>query len=431
MSFPPAITAYRGVTRLTAPLMPFLLDRRARRGKEDPARRHERLGRPSDTRPEGRLVWLHGASVGESLILASLVDALSGTHPELNFVVTTGTLTSATLMQQRLPSHARHQFVPIDTIAAARGFLDHWQPDLVVFAESELWPNLIIETALRDIPMALVNARMNEKSLRNWRNRPDSARWLLACFDWIGAADARTQEGLEDLTGRPVTLAGNLKLEAQPVLPDSHELTRVRVDVTGRKVWLAASTHEGEEATILSAHDLVLKQDPDALLILAPRHPERGDAVEALIRKRGYGCARRSRLELPKAEHQVWLADTLGEMPLWFTIAPAALIAGSLDPGIGGHNPIEASRAGAAVISGRHYVSFQDLYDAYVRHNAVRLVDDALDISEAVADIWAGKGPRIEDAETAITDASGGALALTLEALTGLLARDAAHEESQ
>ena len=431
MNFPPAISAYRGMTRLTAPLMPLLRDRRARRGKEDADRRHERLGRPHDPRPQGRLVWLHGASVGESLMLATLVDQLSGLHPDLNFLVTTGTLTSAELMQRRLPSNARHQFVPIDTIAAARGFLDHWQPDLAVFAESELWPNLIIETALRGIPLALVNARMNEKSLRSWRGRPDSARWLLACFDWIGAADARTQEGLEDLIGRPVTLAGNLKLEARPADPDPHELARVRVSATGRKLWLAASTHEGEEATILSAHDFVLKQDPDALLILAPRHPERGDAVEKLVRSRGYDCARRSRMELPQAGHQVWLVDTLGEMPLWFSIAPAALIAGSLARKIGGHNPIEATRAGAAVISGRHYASFEDLYTCYVDRKAVRLVDDALDISEAVIDIWNGKGPRHEDAEAAIRDASGGALDLTLDALSRLLVEEDVRESGE
>lgn len=421
MSLPPALTVYRGLTGLMAPLLPALLNHRAKQGKEDRARRNERLGQPTADRPAGPLVWLHGASVGESLVLATLIDGLSERHPELQFVITTGTLTSADLLSRRLSSNARHQFVPVDTVKAARGFLDHWQPDLAVFAESELWPNLITETALRGVPMALVNARMNDKSLKGWRGRPDSARWLLACFDWIGAADTRTQAGLEDLTGRVIDLAGNLKLEARPVQPDPHELARVKVNVTGRPVWLAASTHDGEDPTVLNAHDHLLKQNPHALLVLAPRHPDRGDALETLIKSRGYACARRSRMELPGSDHQVWLADTLGEMPLWFSVAPAALIGGSLARNIGGHNPIEASQAGAAVITGEHVASFQDLYDCYRNERAAVFVQDAHSISEAVACVWAGEGPSLKAAHAAIRAASGGALETTLDALTTLL----------
>jgi 3-deoxy-D-manno-octulosonic-acid transferase len=421
MSFPPALTFYRTLTRFSAPLLPFILSRRAKAGKEDPARRHERLGRPGEPRPSGLLVWLHGASVGESLVLATLVDELASHRPDLSFLVTTGTKTSATLMAKRLPDTARHQYVPVDTPAAATHFLNHWQPDLAVFAESEIWPNLIVETALSGIPMALVNARMNEKSLRNWARQPDTARWLLACFNWIGAADSRTCHGLEDLTGAAVTFAGNLKLEARPEDAPEEELDRCRKLLTDRPVWLAASTHPGEEASILSAHDLILENHPDALLILAPRHPERGGEVGTLIEKRGYTCARRSQGQSPTSQDQVWLADTLGEMPLWYACAPAVFVAGSLKPEIGGHNPVEVSKAGSAVITGPHVASFQDLYDHYKAEEAVRIVDDALTISEAVEEIWSGRGPTEAAAAAAVSAASGGALASTVTALIELL----------
>ncbi|BDW98869.1 3-deoxy-D-manno-octulosonic acid transferase [Maricaulis maris] len=421
MSLPASLQVYRALTGLAAPLLPVILSRRARAGKEDPTRRNERLGRPAIKRPDGTLIWLHGASVGESLVLATLVDKLAARDPELEFLVTTGTLTSAALMAKRLPPQAKHQYVPVDTPGAVRRFLDHWQPDLGVFAESELWPNLLIEAGRRGIPMALVNARMNAASLAGWRKRGDSVRSLLESFEWIGAADTRTRDGLEDLTGREIILAGNLKLEARPLAPDARELSALKVALAGRPVWLAASTHDGEDDLVLAAHALLRKTHPGALLILAPRHPERGDALAGLVRQRGFHHARRSRGEVPDGQDTVWLADTLGEMGLWFALAPAALIAGSLKPGIGGHNPIEASQAGACVISGPHVDSFDDLYTAYRRHGAMLEVEDAAGLAAAVEQVWQAKAPGKASAERAINEASGGALETTLSALRALL----------
>lgn len=421
MSLPPSLGLYRTATRLAAPLLSGLLARRARKGKEDPERRHERLGRPDRPRPEGLLVWMHGASVGESLVVASVAEELLARRPDLNILVTSGTVTSARLLAARLPERAFHQYVPVDTPAAARRFIAHWQPDLAVFAESELWPNLIVETARHQTPMALINARMNDKSIRSWRRRPDTARWLLDRFSWIGAADTRTRDGLEDLTGVPVNLAGNLKLEARPPAPDAAELDRIRTALGNRPVWLAASTHEGEEAIVLDAHLKLLAADPAALLILAPRHPERAAAVARLVADRGLTTVRRSEQRLPDARCQVWLADTLGEMMLWYALAPASLIAGSLVPGIGGHNPVEASRAGTAVITGPHAASFDDLFDAYRRHSAAIEAKDADSLADAVRTIWRGEGPAMGAAEAALADASGGAMETTLEQLECLL----------
>jgi 3-deoxy-D-manno-octulosonic-acid transferase len=421
VTLPPVLSVYRLLTGLAAPLFPYLLNRRAKGGKEDPARKHERLGKPTELRPEGTLIWLHGASVGESLVLATLVEHLGGLHADWNFLVTTGTTTSAELMANRLASNARHQYVPIDTPGAARGFLDHWKPDLAIFAESEIWPNLLLETSERGIPMALVNARMNDKSLRSWRTRRATANHLFGAFNWIGAADQRTHDGLTKLLDQPIALAGNLKLEAGAQPPDTHALMTAHVNVSGRLVWLAASTHEGEEETVLKAHDILLEAHPDCLLILAPRHPERGKAIARMVRAHGYGCAQRSKNEIPHTNDRVWLADTLGEMPLWFTVAPAALIAGSLKPGIGGHNPIEASQAGSTVITGPYFPSFQDLYDSFRANDAAIIVKDATELAAAVETVWDHRGPTPDDAARAIAQSSGGALQTTIDAVIALL----------
>ena len=422
MSLPPALTWYRGLTRLATPVTPALLKQRARKGKEDPDRRQERLGIASRERPLGRLVWLHGASVGESLVLASLVDTLAARHEDLHFLVTTGTLTSARMLAARLPDRAFHQFIPVDTPAAVRRFLEHWRPDLAVFAESELWPNLIVETSRRGTPLALINARMNERSIRSWRRRPDTARWLLGQFAWIGAADTRTRDGLEDLTGYHITLAGNLKLEARLAAPDPAQLDRFRAALDGRPVWLAASTHPGEDEIVLDAHARLLEQSPGALLILAPRHPERADKLARLIEARGLSLLQRSRSEdAPDGSCQVWLTDTLGEMGYWFSLAPASLIAGSLLPGIGGHNPVEASQAGSSVISGPFRSSFDDLYTTYQTHSACIEVSDATGLSAAVMQVWSGQGPLASASQAALAAASGGAMAKTVTALETLL----------
>ena len=421
MKLPFTLTAYRLLMRALAPVLPLVLDHRARHGKEDPARRHERLGRPDWPRPPGQLVWLHGASVGESLVLAGLVEAFSERQPELRFLVTTGTMTSAELMAKRLPAIAHHQYLPIDTLGAVTRFLDYWHPDLAVFAESELWPNLVIETASRRIPMALVNARMNDRSLDNWQKRAESARFLLGCFDWIGAADARTRDGLENLTGRAVTLAGNLKLEGRAAPPDARALAEVRKALGERPVWLAASTHPGEEAIVLHAHAMTLKAHPDALLILAPRHPERGDEVARLVDKQGFRQVRRSEGNLPGSKDQIWLADTLGEMALWYAAAPASLIAGSLLPDIGGHNPVEASQAGTSVISGEFTASFDDVYSSYRQHKAAQFISNAAGLAAAIDKVWAGQAPALSAAKAAIKQASGGAMDTSLAALETLL----------
>ncbi len=413
---------YRLATTLGAPMLNGLLSKRLDAGKEDPERIEERRGVASLDRPDGRLAWLHAASVGESLVALSLAEGLTERFDDLSVLITSGTRTSAALIAQRRVARTVHQYPPVDRPAWARRFLEHWRPDLAIFTESELWPNLITQTKGAGAPLALVNARMNDKSLQSWLRWPATAMAVLNSFEWIGAADERTQSGMSLLTDREIPLVGNLKLEAGLPEPSSGDLADARTAIGGRPAFIAASTHAGEEALIADAHKLVRNQHPDALMILAPRHPDRADEVAAILTNAGHSLARRSKGETPGADTAVWLADTLGEMAVWYGAAPTALICGSFIAAIGGHNPIEATRAGACVITGPHVDSFADIYAAYDAENARHVADVSPSaIAEAVTRAWAD-GPALLDAgRAALASLPGGARARTLDALAHLL----------
>ncbi|WP_421792543.1 3-deoxy-D-manno-octulosonic acid transferase [Hyphobacterium sp.] len=417
MSLPLPLQVYRWTTMLLAPLSGWMLDQRRQSGKEDPVRLRERFGYPKLPRPDGTLLWLHGASVGESRIILDLVRRLQD-RPGLSFLVTTGTVTSANMLAKELPEKAHHQYIPIDRPACVRRFFDHWRPDAAVFVESELWPNLLAEVRRRDIPAALINARMNEKSLDNWSNKRTSAGFLLGAFSWIGAADARTSEGLSQILGTSIPRVGNLKLELVSAPTDQSKLAEYENVIGQRPVWLAASTHEGEDEVVLRAHREVLNAHADSLLILAPRHPERGGQIAELINNHGMTAARLSSAEMPATRTQVWQADTLGEMPYWFNLSEKAFIGGSLINGIGGHNPIEATEAGCAVISGPFFASFADVYAAYADQDAVTIVRDPAELAQA---ILLNTPDAVGKAQTALKGLRGTAMADTLSAIDGLL----------
>lgn len=417
----PALKAYAGAAQLLGPVASVWLDRRASAGKEDRARLSERRGIASQPRPEGAVVWLHAASVGESLVALSLAEALIASRSDLSILITSGTLTSANLIAQRAPERVMHQFVPVDRPAWAARFIAHWRPDAGVFLESELWPNLIAAASRAGVKLALANARMNDASIRSWGRFSGAFRALASAFDWIGAADARTAQGLERLTGRAPALVANLKLEAAQPDPDPQALAQVRAALGGRPVFTAASTHAGEEAILARAHARILKTRPDALMILAPRHPARADEAGEAVRREGIAYVRRSLGETPHADVPVWLADTLGEMGLWYAVSPAAVIGGSFIDAIGGHNPVEATRAGAAVITGPYAASFADVYAAYRAHDAVLTASNSDDVADAVLCIWDGRGPDAGAGKRAIASLPGGALAQTSAAILQLL----------
>ncbi len=417
-----ALHAYRAAMTLATPVLNSVLKQRVAKGKEDPSRLGERKGIASQPRPDGPLVWLHAASVGESLVALSLAEGLTEARGDISVLITSGTQTSAALVERRAVTRTVHQYPPVDRPGWAKRFISHWKPDLAVFTESELWPNLIVETQRAGTPLALVNARMNDKSLRGWLRVADTAMRVLNAFTWIGAADERTQHGLSLLTERDIPLIGNLKLEAGLPDPKPEELAEVKAAIGDRPVFVAASTHAGEEALLGEAVGLLQERYPRILMILAPRHPERSDEVSAILTRSGRKLTRRSAGEVPGADHDVWLADTLGEMALWYAAAPTALICGSFVASIGGHNPIEATRAGARVITGPHADSFADIYAAYDEVGARTIAKASpTSIANTVVAALDGEGPTLEAGQAALARLPSGARAETLEALLQLL----------
>jgi 3-deoxy-D-manno-octulosonic-acid transferase len=377
---------YRAATTLAGPAVTLYLRRRLARGKEDAARFEERFGRASRPRPAGPLVWLHAASIGEAFSVLRLIDKLLADRPDLHVLITTGTVSSAQLLGERLPARAIHQYVPVDRMAWVRPFLDHWRPGAALWIESEIWPNLIGETTARGIPLLLVNARMSPHSFASWRRWPSVARALFGGFSRCLAPDEAEAERLRALGARDVRVTGNLKNAAEPLPADAAALADLRAAIGARPVWVAASTHDGEEAFVAAAHRQLAARWPDLLTILAPRHPPRGPAIAAQLRAGGLAVAQRSLGEPITAGTAVYLADTLGELGLLYRAAPIAFIGGSLVPR-GGQNMLEPARLDAAIVAGPHVENFRVIAEAMDASDAWLRVADAGALAGAVASL--------------------------------------------
>ena len=421
-AMPAGLRLYRAATTALAPLAAPLLGWRARAGKEDAARLSERFAHSGVARPRGTLVWMHGASVGETRVLLQLHAALNARRNDLSFLFTSGTLTSAGLFA-RPPARALHQFAPIDTISVARRFLAHWRPTLAVFAESDLWPNLIEEAASAGVKLALVNARMSARSLASWGRSPLTAAHLLRRFDLIVAADTRTADGLGALVGRAIDMPGNLKRAATPLSYDASALSAARTACGARPIWFAASTHAGEDEIVLEAHARLRARHRDALLVIAPRHPDRGGAIAALADN-----APRRAAGAPIGAGPVYIADTMGEMALFYALAPVALVAGSLLAPLRGHNPVEPAQLDCAILTGPFVDSFDDIFAELVVEGGATQVRDAAEIAAAVDAFWTHPARRAHAAHAAaaILARGGDALEKTVVSLEDLLPR-AAH----
>ncbi|WP_244901233.1 3-deoxy-D-manno-octulosonic acid transferase [Jannaschia aquimarina] len=362
------------------------LRRRLQEGKEDPQRIAERRGHPSAPREDGPLIWLHGASVGEGLSLLEMIRKMGEERPDLSFLLTTGTVTSAEILSSRLPPRTVHQYAPLDVRPWVKRFMAHWRPDLAVLAESELWPSLIVECHERDTNIALINARMTAASFQRWsRWGRGAAAALLARIDQVQAQDPATAERLREL-GLPsarLEVTGTLK-EGSSALPvDERERARMAAAIQGRPLWLAASTHDGEEAAAMGAQAHALRSWQRLLCVLVPRHPDRADGIEAALREGGWKVARRSKQEEIQPSTQVYLADTLGEMGLWFRLCPVSFMGGSLVK-VGGHNPFEPAALGSAILHGPHVFNFADIYDRLAKAGGARLVPDESGLGQAL-----------------------------------------------
>lgn len=374
------LAVYKNMMRAATPLLEAYLQKRRRAGKEDPARARERRGRPGMPRGEGRIVWVHAASVGESMSMLALVDRLLALHPDIRILMTTGTVTSAGMMAERLPPRAFHQYVPVDHPAWVESFLDHWRPSLALWAESEFWPNILAALKARRVPAVLVSGRVTEKSARRWKRlAPGMAREILANFDLCLAQGARQAERLRDLGAGNVVTSSTLKYAAAPLPADEDKLQALRNEIGARPCVLWSSTHPGEEEHALAVHLAMKAQMPELLTIVVPRHPARGAEITQLFTAAGCRVAVRSHGEMLSSA-DVYLADTLGELGIFYRLCRYVVMCGSFVP-MGGHNVIESAQLGCVNFTGPLVFNFQTVIDDFREHNAVIEVKDPRELT--------------------------------------------------
>jgi 3-deoxy-D-manno-octulosonic-acid transferase len=411
-----ALRVYRGLSSAAAPLAPALIRQRLKNGKEDPERTDERRGLSHDTRPQGPLVWIHGASVGEVLAAAALIERLRALN--IRILITSGTVTSAAIVAKRFPPDVIHQYVPYDSPRFVDRFLDHWRPSLALFIESDLWPNLILAGASRRIPMVVINGRMSPRSFPRWRRMSATISALLGRFDLCLAQSRADAERFAALGGRNVMTTGNLKLDVPAPPADPARLDRLTAMTRGRPVIVAASTHPGEEEILIAAHKTLSGLFPSLLTVIVPRHPNRGPAVAALVAASGLQGALRSREDMPLAGTNVYVADTMGELGLFYRLAPIVFMGGSLVEH-GGQNPIEAIKLGAAIVHGPHVFNFADVYEALDTAAGARLAHDQEALIRHLGQLLADPeaGDSLVAAGSHVVERLGGALERTLSAL--------------
>lgn len=374
---------YNCFLALASPFIKAHIKKRLADGKEDPRRYEERFGDPSRQRPAGQLIWVHAASVGEAMSSLPLIQGLLARNSNRTVLLTTGSVTSARLMEDRLPAGAFHQYIPIDTKEAVSRFLNYWQPQVAIWLESEIWPNLLMQTHRRKIPMLLINARMTNSSFNMWRKTGGLIKTLMKCFDYIHAQTQVTADRLEYLGAKDVEVLGNLKFCALP-LPFQKEPYRTFKNATeNRKIWLAASTHKGEEAIIANVHEALKPKYTSLLTIIVPRHPERAPEIRQKLQDAGYNVAQRSKRESITNETDIYLADTIGELGLFYRIVDIVFIGGSLVEK-GGQNPLEAARLETAIIFGPDMSNFLDIASDLLENQAALQVKNSQELVTAV-----------------------------------------------
>jgi 3-deoxy-D-manno-octulosonic-acid transferase len=415
-TLPMTLRFYRSLSLAAAPLAPALIKQRLKHGKEDPERFGERRGLSRDTRPSGPMVWIHGASVGEVLAAASLIERLRALN--IRILLTSGTVTSAAIVARRFPPDVIHQYVPYDSPRFVGRFLDHWRPSLALFIESDLWPNLILSSAARRLPMVLINGRMSPRSFPRWRRVSGTISAILDKFDICLAQSTTDAERFTALGSPNVVTTGNLKLDVPAPPADPVKLERLMAMTRGRPIILAASTHPGEDEILCEAHRNLSGFFPSLLTIIAPRHPDRGPAIARMIAASGLKPGLRSSEDLPTPATDIYVADTLGELGLFYRLAPTVFMGGSL-VAHGGQNPIEAVKLDASIVHGPHVYNFADVYEALDSAGGARRADTREALVKQLGQLLAD--PAARDAQNAaasrVVDELGGALEKTLAAL--------------
>jgi len=375
-----ALGGYRWIGTAIYPLIGPYLAVRVAKGKEDSARRRERYGFASEPRPRGPLVWFHAASVGETMAVIPLIKEVR--RRGIAVVLTTGTKTSATVVAERLGSSVIHQYVPLDFKPSVSRFLDYWEPDLAIIAESEIWPMTILELGQRHIPQVLVNGRLSDRTFARWKKRPSLADALFENLALVIAQSEVDAERFRTLGALPVMVSGNLKVDTDAPPHDAQALKQYRTQIGARKTWAAISTFEGEEAAAGVVHR-ALKERTGLLTIIVPRHPERADAIEAMLNAKGLTVARRTRNDPLTAETDVFLGDTIGEMGLYLRLTEVAFVGRSLFAE-GGQNPLEPAMLGCAILSGGNVQNFRETYQMLAKNGSAKIIRDVEMLAKGV-----------------------------------------------
>ncbi len=377
------INAYRVATYLGWPFILAYLARRKMKGKEDLNRFGERLGISKLQRPNGKLVWMHGASVGETVSMLSLIDKILDAYPDISVLVTSGTVTSAKVMQQRLPKRCFHQYVPVDCVSYTKKFIDHWQPDLALWFESDFWPNLLQSAKDKNIPLLLINGRISNRSFSRWKKFPSFMRKLQNFFSLSLGQTNLDAERLKYLGAINVDCVGNLKYATPPLPADNKVVEALKKDIGNRPCWIGASTHKSEEIEIARAHLKIKKEFPSILTIIVPRHPNRGEDISREIRNLGLEVSLRSKQEHIEEGTDIYIADTIGEMGIFYRLSPIVFIGGSI-VSHGGQNFLEPARLDSAIIVGPHMENFSEMTSKALQANAIKQINKSKELSEEV-----------------------------------------------
>lgn len=395
------LSLYRMATTLGGPLIRLYLGKRLKRGKEDPLRFDERLGKASLPRPDGKLVWMHGASVGESLSILPLIERILKDHAGWSVLVTTGTITSARLMEERLPDGAIHQYVPVDRVSYIRRFLEHWKPDLALWVESEFWPNMVIETRASAIPMVILNGRMSSASFSGWLKNHAMIKRILSSFQLVLAQSNLDADRFRTLGASNIATPGNLKF-ASGALPVNDTALQTLLDQVGaRPCWLAASTHNGEETACGQVHQSLKGEIGGLLSIIVPRHPERGPSIVDELKRRGLNVVCRTSNDAITPETDIYVADTLGELGLFYRLCDVVFIGKTLTGG-GGQNPIEPAQLSCALIFGPDMSNFEDSSQKLIDVGGARQIETVQSLTLAIQDLLNDEPMRIHAANAAL-----------------------------
>ena len=386
---PLLIRTYLFFTLIFSALSYLIIYLRLWSGKEDQDRFKEKLGQYERDRSNSKLIWFHGASVGETLSIIGLIKEITKINDKLEFLITSGTKTSSQVLSMRMPKNAVHQFVPMDTPRAVKLFLKHWRPDFAIWVESEIWPRLLIETSKTKIPMWLVNGSMSLRSYKKWRYVPLSMQYLYNKFEKIYLRDERSAGFLNQLglSSENFTVYGSLKADQEKLEFRKSDLKEVKKSLKDKRVWLAASTHAGEEETVLKAHKHLLEVDKDIFLVLVPRHPERGKELMKLARSLNLNSSLRSKSRKINSTDQVHIGDTLGELGLWYELTRVSFIGGSITRN-GGHNPYEAILADTFIIHGPETFNFDEIYQKLDERNLGKKIINSEQLFQEVLNLF-------------------------------------------